>query len=144
MPFCIHVYSTGMAVVGWPSRSAGGATCSVNLLAPPSLEHMYTRRQETFSLRRGHHSYGQPTRATQHRTNVPVCSQASDHLGRVLPSAIPTLAVVLLFDENYGCLSNLWFLSEFFYLGAIWGTVDFSAVNFKFEQQGPSSNIRST
>ena len=34
-------------------------------------------------------------------------------------------------------------LSNVFYLGAIWGTLDFSAVNFRFEQQGPSSNVRS-
>ena len=30
-----------------------------------------------------------------------------------------------------------------FYLGAIWDIVDFVAVNFRFEQQGPSSNVRS-
>jgi hypothetical protein len=29
-------------------------------------------------------------------------------------------------------------LSNFFNLGAIWGIVDFSAVNLKFEQQGTS------
>ena len=55
-------------------------------------------RRVTFSQRRGRHSYGQPTRATQPRTHV--YSQARDHLGRVLPSAVVTATGARLKDRH--------------------------------------------